>query len=205
MLRPQKGMSEQAQETPQPAKDNGKIRPGQKRPFHRGTSKEIEKRVEFICLCIGKGLTKYAMKQAFRSQFGDMSARQIENYIARAREIIVKQSNRSRDEVRADSLAFYRNIIATEKAPVVRIKAQERIDQIYGIDAPRRSELSGPLGGPIKTEETVALPEMSEAKIRELLGRLEAGGNGHSGNNGNGNGNNGNGHHHTGRETSLAS
>src|SRR5574343_2092916 len=187
-----------SQEQPKPEISRKKAGPGRPKggEYHKATAAEIERRVEFIYVCMAKGMRKYALKQAYHQQFGKMSARQIENYISRAKQLILKNSQKPLPEIRADSLAFYESISLTAKSEMARIRARERIDSIAGIDAPRRQELSGPAGGPVQTtvEDKTPAPVLSKARLNEILAALEAGGNGHS-NGGNGSGSNGNGHH----------
>src|SRR5574343_1211954 len=183
-----------SQEQPKPEISRKKAGPGRPKggEYHKATAAEIERRVEFIYVCMAKGMRKYALKQAYHQQFGKMSARQIENYISRAKQLILKNSQKPLPEIRADSLAFYESISLTAKSEMARIRARERIDSIAGIDAPRRQELSGPAGGAIQTvvEDKTPAPTLSKARLNEILAALEAGGNGR-----NGNGSNGNGHH----------
>src|SRR5574343_198367 len=182
------------QEQPKPETSLKKAGPGRPKggEYHKATSADIEQRVEFIYVCLAKGMRKYALKQAYHQQFGKMSARQIENYISRAKQLILKNSQKPLPEIRADSLAFYESISLTAKSEMARIRARERIDSIAGIDAPRRQEVSGPAGGAIQTvvEDKTPAPALSKARLNEILAALEAGGNGS-----NGNGSNGNGHH----------
>jgi hypothetical protein len=181
-------------EPPKPEMSQKKGGPGRPKggAYSKATAAEIERRVEFIYVCMAKGMRKYALKQAYHQQFGKMSARQIENYISRAKQLILKNSQKPLPEIRADSLAFYESISLSAKSEMARIRARERIDSIAGIDAPRRQELSGPAGGPVATtvEDKTPVPTLSKARLNEILAALEAGGNGS-----NGNGTNGNGHH----------
>ncbi len=106
----------------------------------------------------------------------DLDFRTIDVYISRARVIVEKASDTTRDQARAKAVAFYEQFINSAKGtPRDRIAAQQRLDEIFGIDAPKqvRTELSGPEGGPIATKQENPLAGLSIERLRELaIGHL---------------------------------
>ena len=83
-------------------------------------------------LCFGKS------KSFIKSQF-DLSARQVENYISRAREEMREALDKPREEHVQDALAVYRSIMECPMVePRDRISAQRRIDKILGSEAAMR-------------------------------------------------------------------
>jgi hypothetical protein len=76
--------------------------------------------------------------------------RTVDRIVARARKEIFDRLGRSKEQFRCESLAFYEAMTADPKASVAeKTKARQRIDDLLGLDAPKRSELSGPDGGPL--------------------------------------------------------
>jgi hypothetical protein len=75
-----------------------------------------------------------------------------------------------RDELRARSLAFYRSrLVRSETSDRDKIKAQEAIDKLLGLQAPVRKELSGPEGGPVQFSLDHAVQALDRAE-QELAG-----------------------------------
>jgi hypothetical protein len=102
------------------------------------TKDEIHERLNFITRLIPKARTKSEIKAAFRLQYGDMSARNIERYITKAYALMQEGLSASdKDEMRVQSLVFYRSIIlrpdATDRD---KIRAQAQIDKLMGLAAP---------------------------------------------------------------------
>lgn len=103
----------------------------------------------------------------------EMDARTVERYLSRARERMVAESGKTKDELRQDSLSFY---LAIARDPVAdhrsRLIARERIDRLYGLDMPIKVAPTDPSG-----EESYdhLSNDQLEARILELLARAGAG------------------------------
>lgn len=101
----------------------------------------------------------------------------------------------NKEESRAQAIERY-EAIAQDPAssPMERIRAQERIDKILGLECPQRTELSGINGKPIAVENTneQELEKLPTDRLLHILGAV-TNANGHT--NGNGKANGGNGHH----------
>ncbi|MCG8509468.1 MAG: hypothetical protein MI741_09600, partial [Rhodospirillales bacterium] len=81
----------------------------------RPTRDEYELRVELVATLISKGKRDGQIKRMMRKQF-DVSPRTVQSYLARAREQLRARRNRSREDLQAESLAFYESVIADDKA-----------------------------------------------------------------------------------------
>jgi hypothetical protein len=105
------------------------------------TTEEYQDRIEFVRSLLVRRVPKHTIKKLVRLQFAvDLRHEPIERYITRAREQILLDLDRGRDEFRSESKALYESILADTKAKHGdRIKAQERIDKLLGLEAPTRN------------------------------------------------------------------
>jgi hypothetical protein len=102
------------------------------------SQEELEERYRVTAQLLAKGLYKGQVKKALGAKYG-IESRAAEDYIARAREILLAELNQARDIHKSDALAFYKSIITDPKATVGnKINAQKRIDFILGLHAPTR-------------------------------------------------------------------
>ncbi|HEV3023438.1 MAG TPA: hypothetical protein VGX76_13280 [Pirellulales bacterium] len=115
----------------------------------RPTDDELEDRIERTRCLLAAGNRKADVKKALIAAYG-VCARTCENYIARAREKILEGTGKPKDEHRAEALAFYETLKTSPESPVVaKIKAQERIDKLLGLEAPQKLEHAGADGQPL--------------------------------------------------------
>jgi hypothetical protein len=100
----------------------------------RPTKAQIEERIQACVKLLSQGKRKEEIKKAVMRQY-DVVARTVEVYLSRARVILLKQSQKSATEHRADSYALYLEIASdTKAARRDRIKARERIDKLLGLE-----------------------------------------------------------------------
>lgn len=134
---------------------------------------EVEERIELCVKLLRMGAYTGDIKRAIAAKYG-CSTRSVEVPISRAREILVAESGRSREEHRAESLAFYSRMKGDDKAKDRdRLLAQERIDKLLGLESPNKTELSGPGGAPlglsVSMESVVASVQQVEEYRRARL------------------------------------
>ena len=103
---------------------------------------EMEERVEMTARLLAKGLYKGQVKAAIIGQYA-VSARMAETYISRARCKLLAETGRPKIEHRAESYAVYAEIRQTAKQDIVRLKAQERIDKLFGLEEATEVRHSG--------------------------------------------------------------
>lgn len=115
------------------------------------TNKELEERIELVAQMITKGWRTSQIKAGVRAKFGQsLDQRTIGRYMARARDLIMKQCDMTKDQMRAESFEFYAAVIRDGKSTMrEKMQARERIDKLFGLEAPTRQEVSGPGGKPI--------------------------------------------------------
>lgn len=139
----------------------------------RASKSELYDRLEKIADMIGSQLPEWLVREKIRETWG-VKHRQTNALIARARGILVKRTQRPREDHQVDSYSLYRNILQTSPDPVARIRAQERIDSILGLDARYT-------GGPLIVEATettvnvtIDVTGLSSDQIEERVERGEA-------------------------------
>src|SRR5437762_3384351 len=100
------------------------------------TTDEKAERIELCRSMLLRRVPKSTIKKAFRQRFGAaIDHATIERYLARAREVMLTDLTRGRQLLRADRLALYESILADPKAARRdKIKAQERIDKLLGLE-----------------------------------------------------------------------
>lgn len=161
---------------------------------HQPTREEQAERTDFCARLMAKCRTKSEIHRMMREKYG-VDSRTIDRYMARVRKEWAKDVDPGRrEEVRAESLAMYAEIMRDPKASAMaRIRCRERIEMLHGLDV-HRFEHSGPNGAPlpvatdkviiVELPATGATAARDEAEFREMAGRLHVEGNG----NGNGHG-----------------
>lgn len=104
----------------------------------RTSKTDLEQRIELTHRLLASRARKGDIKKTLIARWG-VSARTAENYLARARERILADSQQPREQHRANAIAFYESIIGDMQASTRdRIKAQERMDRLLGLEAPTR-------------------------------------------------------------------
>lgn len=75
--------------------------------------------------------------------------RTVDRIVSRAREEMRKRYGRTREEMRNDSAAFYEAMMNDPKAtPADKRQARRAYDELFGLDAPKQMQVTGPEGGP---------------------------------------------------------
>jgi hypothetical protein len=145
------------------------------KPYEKPTEKEQEARVRAAIAMLRKGKYKHEIKHYFSEKWR-LSPRTVERYLTRARDQIVTEENTDRDEQRALSASFYRKMAQDRAVPAgSRLFARKRIDELYGLDAPKKLMQS------VDVRESVVdiftSPEVLDAASR-LNGAAQHNGNG---------------------------
>lgn len=138
----------------------------------------------FLKTDIKKYLRKWAEKKekALQTHYPgiviEMDARTVERYLSRARERMVAESGKTKDELRQDSLSFY---LAIARDPTAdhrsKLIARERIDRLYGLDMPIKVAPTDPTGE--QSYQHLSESEL-EARILDLIAQAGEGNAGRS-------------------------
>lgn len=99
---------------------------------------QLEERVAATKDLLAKGMYKGQIKKAISEQYG-VSRATVENYLSRARKILIEELKQTTDVHKSDALGFYKSVLADPTATTGnKIQAQKRIDFILGLHAPTR-------------------------------------------------------------------
>jgi hypothetical protein len=106
------------------------------------TEAEIEDRVLMCRRLLSQGRYDGEVKKAVAAHYR-CSPRTVERYLRRARDELVAESGKGRDELRAEGYGFYREVRGNANAETRdRLKAQERIDKLLGLEAPTKVDVA---------------------------------------------------------------
>lgn len=159
------------------------VAPGKKTGI-KPTAKEHLKRVRQVADLLAQGWRTSQITEAICKEYG-VHWNTVTNYLRQARELLLESEGKDRRQARGEAIGFYESIIRDPGASRRdKIKARERLDEIYGIDAPRRLEHSGPEGKPVQVEGVGKGIDMDHVHdfLRDYYSRtpakLEAGRNG---------------------------
>jgi hypothetical protein len=107
------------------------------KPFHMTKGQALENRILFVESgrrrgCLGQSRLKKKIKKKW-----DIEGRRADEYIRRARPRLLIHLNQSKEEHRADSLAFYEGVQEGQASNVAeKLRARERIDKLLGLEQP---------------------------------------------------------------------
>ena len=102
--------------------------------------KQIEERVSIVADMLSRGFRDGQIKRRLAAFYG-VSSRTAQRDLARAREALRTELGGSLEDHRATSLDFYRSLLRSDSDDVpaaVRVKAQEAIDRLLGLNAPMK-------------------------------------------------------------------
>ena len=142
----------------------------------RLTKDELEERVEHAAFLMARRLPKSQIKRNLMDAYNLTSARQVERYMAGARKLARAASRVKPDEALRQAINFYNSVISDPDANIFeKLKAQERLDKLYGHDQ-YNIKLSGDPKNPIAIHGTVVtIDAMSMIdKARSILKEAEA-------------------------------
>ena len=146
-----------------------------RKPSRKSTNAEIEERITaaeiLICRCARRG----EIHAHFAAKY-DVCWRSTDRYVARARERLRQRSTRPRQDHFDESMTFYESVIRDKNArPQDKLRARQRMDELLGLDAPKRQEVAGPGGGPIQQEVLPILPAtVTESELRAIISLADA-------------------------------
>jgi len=135
-----------------------------RRPTKDERAERVDYAIELLCRC----LLKSQIKTLFRRKFGDLGKSTIERYLAKAREVLLAGAG-GKEEMRARARGFYESVIRDPQASHRdKILAQERIDRLYGLEAPLKVAPTDASG------ENPYVGLDKEELIRMIINRAEA-------------------------------
>jgi hypothetical protein len=161
-------MSGEHNDHPDPTLPLAEPAPGPSAPGRSSSSaRELEQRIEFTAYLLGqmvpKGQVKTLLRRRYQNRSGKpISARTCEDYISRAREKLIEWTQKPKEEHVTEAAAYYVTTIQNAQATISeKLRARERLDALYGINAPIRHAHGGdPDAPPIQ-----AVPEVREIVV----------------------------------------
>jgi hypothetical protein len=97
-----------------------------------------ERMLQFVIDCIARRLYPGQIKTAFAKEF-DCAPRSAERWMTRAKEALKAQAGQDVADFRADAIAFYNMILASQETPIVhRLKAMDQLTILVGANAPTK-------------------------------------------------------------------
>ena len=102
--------------------------------------KKIKDRTGIVAEMLSHGFRDGQIKRRLKAFYG-VSTRTAQRDLARAREELRTELGGTLDEHRATSLDFYRSCLRDDTGdvpPAVKVKAQEAIDRLLGLNAPTK-------------------------------------------------------------------
>lgn len=137
---------------------------------------QLAERLVYVEGMIARGWRVGRIKQLIYARWGIKYSRAMD-YIRQARHNILAEFERSPAEHTSESLAFYQQIQCEKDVPpIVRLYARKRIDELMGLDAPKRIHLGGDAGdgaAPLIMKIITAYPP-GEEPMESLEGAAEA-------------------------------
>lgn len=139
-------------------------------PMKLTAREELDVRIDFVGSLLARAYRNSEIKAEFRKRFGTYTGRTIDRYVSRAKRKALHASKIPREDWVARSLSTYNDIIRDPKAPhAAKVKAQERIDTVLGLDAAKKVEMAGPNGGPIQIDQLITASGITEDEIRGFI------------------------------------
>jgi hypothetical protein len=131
---------------------------------------EFDERVRMTVQLLSAGLYTSEIKKAIKDKY-QVDARTVENYLSRARDILLLELREDRDVHKSQSLAFYRSILRNPEAKLhEKIAAQKRIDHILGLHSPSRVAFTDTLGNDIDRDAAADRVASLAARFAERFG-----------------------------------
>ena len=143
----------------------------------RATEFERRRRVDEVYNLLLNRIS-YAAICRYTSTNWTITARQTDRYIVRAAALIRDDAEGlDHEEALGKAMADYDMIFAKQMAVGNLREARATLDKIVkllGLAAPRRSEISGPEGGPIAIEDLSTLTDEELAQLAAINDKLDA-------------------------------
>lgn len=116
------------------------------------TREEKQRRIEETYKLLARHIPKHAIKRLLRAKY-NVGYRTCENYLARARAMMIKHSGRSKSLHKAQALALYESIIQDpESTRRERLEAQSLIDRLLCLPEPQMQRHKMEMGGEVKVK-----------------------------------------------------
>ena len=150
-------------------------RPGPGNPGRRGTKEEIEERVIGVAKLLVKRVHPHQIKQFLLAKY-DLGPRSTAMYITKAQRWMLDQLDKTREELVAEALGFYEEILRDPEAELrEKMDAQLAIRQMMGLDKPFKIAPTTPDGRSNYIPQKILseLPDEDLAVLRRFHLRIQ--------------------------------
>ena len=114
---------------------------------------EYDSRIEYALDLLIKHYRKSDIKKKLKEAYS-VTARTAENYIARARVLMLARASDEQEFERSRSIKYWESVISNDDAPITEKRhARARLDKIFGVDAPTRIAATDTKGNDISPDE----------------------------------------------------
>lgn len=120
------------------------------------TNEELEKRIEDAEFLIARGAKRSQLHKTLCAKY-NIDWRTVDRYCSRARQNWAKRVAKSKADHIGDTFATLENIILTAKDTKHVLGAVKQKRELLALDAPKRIEVTGADGEPVKIDLSVAL------------------------------------------------
>jgi hypothetical protein len=135
-------------------------------PASKASREESRQRVRYTMVMLAEGRKKSEIKSFFRKNYG-VGFRQVERYLRKAKDCMVQETGIPKNELIAQSYAFYMSVIQDPNATFKdKLKARERADVLLGLEAPYKIANTTADG---KDRVKAAMDDMSDEELRTLV------------------------------------
>lgn len=151
-------------------------RHNKERPYVKATQRQQAEIIEFVATLIVLQKTKHEIHREVDKRFRKTWSTTDQLYIPRAHKLLRERAAMSRDDARSLGVGVLLDVVRTGTNRE-RLGAVDQLAKIYGINAPTRTEVSGPGGGTIELEtkskdpfDFDGLRKLQEQELRGSLG-----------------------------------
>jgi hypothetical protein len=137
--------------------------------------------MQLAAIMLGQRAPKHIIRKTLNAHFrgkvprGGISPRSFETILARARDHLASRDGITRKELRSESRQFYESIIADpDTKPAVKVRAQEAMDKLYGLQIRNVVHSGTGDGGAIKVQTAnsgtkLQYDNLTEAELESLI------------------------------------
>ena len=140
------------------------------KPFKKATNAQVEIMTEHVAELMVNQMSKFDIHRAMEKRF-KLGWRQVDRYMTRAKTLLVKRASITRDQAREGGVNLLLDLIRTGDSNV-KLKAERRLGEIFGYNAPAEHRITTPVGMPLQTEDLTPAPKIPKAKLNEILNAL---------------------------------
>lgn len=155
------------------------IRRGETKPYVKPTNAELAKRVETVARLLGDRMATKTEVHEYCRQHYSAHWRTADRYVVRARDFLLQRAGKTKEQVLGEAVTFYEDVLRAEQRRVIvkegeeprvtgttvgeKLVARDKLNELYAIYPPKRSEITGADGAPMQVNTTVPLsPQMRE-------------------------------------------